>query len=202
MIQSIIGTAVSGDYNPPPPPWPPATDPGGAVESPTGNVQLGLWKCSYTGYMNDDIAGLLAREASSDFYNHTADTSFQINNPGGQDYSVIWTGYLQAPATDAFKFQTSSDDASYFWIGTDAVINPTVSNVDINNGGLHGLVSVESEPISLIGGMYYPIRAIFSQQDGADNFYMYYDQGNTGWNSFPMAYTRYSNNDAIGRNGF
>lgn len=193
MIQSIIGTAIDGDFTPPNPPWPSAVDPGGAVYEVPGSAGLGFWRRDYSGYyFADDIAGLLSRGADS----AVADSVAQVNNPGGQNYTLMWTGYLQAPATGAFKFMTMSDDSSWFWIGSDA-LSPNAGNADINNGGLHGLTSVESAPVLLQSGYYYPIRAIFGQETGADNFYLSWNQQNTQYNYVNMAYSRYNSANPI-----
>lgn len=189
--QMIIGTSFL--FEPPTPPWPPGTDPNGGVAEIPGIAQLGFWKRTYSDYyFNDDIAGLLAATPSAS----EADTSFQINNIGDV-YSVMWTGYLQAPAGGTFKFRTNSDDCSYFWIGTDAITSPSISNVDINNGGLHGTVGVESDYIELTNGLYYPIRAMFGEQYGGDVFYMEWNFENEGWVPFNMAYARYNANNSV-----
>ena len=190
--QMIIGTSFY-QGPPPPPPWPTAVDPGGAVESVPGNAQIGFWKRHYPYYFADNIAGLLA--ATPDW--QSPDGAFSFSENVADNFSIMWTGYLQAPATGAYKFKTSSDDCSYFWIGSDALTGSSIFNVDVNNGGLHGLTGVESEiPVLLTGGMYYPIRAMFGENDGAETFYMEWNYNNTSWVSFNMDYSRYNADNA------
>ena len=65
-------------------------------------------------------------------------------------------------------FYTSSDDASYLWIGPNALSGFTAANALVNNGGLHGMVE-KSRTISLIAGQFYPVRIQFGEQGGGDN---------------------------------
>lgn len=189
--QMIIGTSFySGEIITP---WPTGTDPGSGLELVPGIAQLGFWKRHYPYYFADNIAGLLS--ATPDW--STVDGSFQYNDNVEDYFSAMWTGYLQAPATGTFKFRSTSDDSSYFWIGTDAITDTSISNCDINNGGLHGSTTVESDYIYLTGGLYYPIRAVFGENDGAEVFYMEWNQENQGWSNINMAYSRYNADNSV-----
>ena len=65
-------------------------------------------------------------------------------------------------------FYTTSDDASYLWIGNNATAGFTTANATVNNGGLHGSVEITSSPVSLVAQNYYPIRVQFGEQGGGD----------------------------------
>jgi hypothetical protein len=169
--------------------WPTAVDPGGAVESIYGTPQLGFWKRHYPYYFADNVPGLIGATPDSS----SVDTVFSFSQNVANNFSLMWTGYLQAPATGAYKFKTVSDDCSYFWIGTDSITNVGISNADVNNGGLHGTTGVESvTPVQLTGGLYYPIRAMFGEQGGAETFYMEWNYNNTSWVPFNMDYARHN----------
>lgn len=113
----------------------------------------GLWLRTYTGYFNDDPNWFIG--SSGNF--GIAD----INLGGGgsiPEYtSLEWQGYFLPEITGTYTFTTTSDDASYLWIGDNAVNGYTTANALVNNGGLHGSQSV-SGTIELTAGVYYPIR--------------------------------------------
>lgn len=84
-------------------------------------------------------------------------------------FTLEYVGYFLAPSTGSYEFQVTSDDGSYFWIGSPAVSGYTVGNANINNGGPHGNDLVVGKPVFLTAGLYYPIRL------------QYYDSGGN-WN--------------------
>ena len=40
-----------------------------------------------------------------------------------QQFTLEFIGYFLAPSTGVYQFETTSDDASYFWIGSQAISN-------------------------------------------------------------------------------
>lgn len=96
----------------------------------------------------------------------TTGTSATINISNQPTYnSIMYIGYLKAPATDTFTFYTNSDDASYLWIGPTAVTGYTTTNALVKNPGLHS-VRERSATINLIQNVYYPIRIAFGNNTG------------------------------------
>jgi hypothetical protein len=83
-------------------------------------------------------------------------------------YSVQWLGYFLSNYTGTWTFYTNSDDASYLWIGPNALTGFSNTNSTVNNEGLHGMVE-KSGTISLVAGQYYPIRIQFGENGGGDN---------------------------------
>jgi hypothetical protein len=79
--------------------------------------------------------------------------------------SIMLTGYFLAPTTDTYTFYTSTDDASYMWIGPDAITGYTHTNAVVQNGGLHGVTEV-SGTIAMIANIYYPFRVMFGNLTG------------------------------------
>jgi hypothetical protein len=75
------------------------------------------------------------------------------------------TGYFLAPTTDTYTFYTSTDDASYMWIGPDAITGYTHTNAVVQNGGLHGTTE-QSGTIAMIANIYYPFRVMFGNLTG------------------------------------
>ena len=75
------------------------------------------------------------------------------------------TGYFLAPTTDTYTFYTNTDDASYMWIGPDAITGYTHTNAVVKNGGLHGVTEV-SGTIAMTANIYYPFRVMFGNLTG------------------------------------
>ena len=84
-----------------------------------------------------------------------------------QQYSWQFIGRFRAPYTDDFSFSTWSDDASYLWLGDNAITGYTTANAIVQNGGSHGNNIASSDPVSLNSGDYYPIRIQYGQGGGA-----------------------------------
>lgn len=187
MIQSIIGTSfISSNGGSQ---WPTAEDPGGGVYEISGSPSLGLFARSYAGYFNDNVAAMLTASPSAEF--NVLDFNFNANS--NDNFSLMWTGYIQAPDSGNWKFRVTSDDSSYFWIGSDAVVGTSIANADVNNGGLHGSTTVEmTTPVALLSGYYYPIRAMFGEDTGAEVFYVEWNKNNTGWSVVNPAYLRFN----------
>lgn len=81
------------------------------------------------------------------------------------NFSVRWTGYFKAPATETYTFYLESDDASHMWIGPSAKVGWSSANVFIDNGGIHGSNEV-SNTIALVSGSYYPIQVFLGEYSG------------------------------------
>lgn len=132
----------------------------------------GLYKTTYVGYFND-VPSWFAT-ATPGTYGSNPATSVQttiIEEPlsdDGSNFSVQWLGYFLATTTETYTFFTSSDDASYVWVGDTAISGFTTSNAIVNNGGLHA-TQERSGTIALTAGTYYPIRIQFGENGGGDN---------------------------------
>jgi hypothetical protein len=136
------------------------------------------WKY-YDGYFSDNV-NYFAKNTyrnigrTIDFTNLTTATNGQVISNVLVDSSITdymsfeWFGYFLPNISGTWTFYTLSDDASYLWIGSNALSGYTTSNANINNGGLHGVLTV-STTISLIAGVYYPIRIHFGQNAGGED---------------------------------
>jgi len=131
----------------------------------------GLYGKRYVGYFGDT-------QGSNDNVNwfNTATLQGQVNQlteinnftNNAENYSWQWLGYFKASSTENYTFYTNSDDASYLWVGDNAVNGYTRGNANVNNGGTHGENEVPSSPVSLVAGTYYPIRIQFGELSGGD----------------------------------
>jgi hypothetical protein len=131
----------------------------------------GLFKTTFSGYFND-VPSFFATATPTAFGANPA-TSVQttaISEPSsddGSNFSCEWLGYFLPATTETYTFFTASDDASYVWVGSNALSGFTTANAIVNNGGAHG-VQEASGTISLTSGVYYPIRIQFGEAGGGD----------------------------------
>ena len=131
----------------------------------------GLFKTTYSGYFNDAVSFFAT--ATPQAFGANPATSVQttaISEPGtddGSSFSCQWLGYFKPTTTETYTFFTSSDDASYAWIGNNAITGFTTTNAIVKNGGLHGNTE-QSGTIALTAGVYYPIRIQFGELSGGD----------------------------------
>jgi hypothetical protein len=138
---------------------------------PDISYTAGLFKTTYSGYFADNVS-FFATATPTTFGANPA-TSVQtttISEPSSDDgssFSVQWLGYFLPSTTETYTFFTSSDDASYVWVGSNAITGFTTANATVNNGGLHGNRE-RSGTASLTAGVYYPIRIQFGEQGGGD----------------------------------
>jgi hypothetical protein len=133
----------------------------------------GLFKRTYAGYFADNVSFFAT--ATPGTYGSNPATSVQttvITEPGtddGSNFSVQWLGYFKPTTTETYTFYTASDDASYLWIGTNALSGFTTTNATVNNGGAHAVVEISGTAV-LTAGTYYPIRMQFGEAGGGDAF--------------------------------
>jgi hypothetical protein len=63
---------------------------------------------------------------------------------GGNTYSVEWFGYVIPDFTGNWVFGINSDDASYLWLGENAINDYNIANALVKNGGLHGMQYIQN----------------------------------------------------------
>ena len=137
----------------------------------------GLFKTTYAGYFNDVVSFFAT--ATPTTYGTNPATSVQTTaiteaaSGDGSNFSCQWLGYFLPSTTETYTFFTSSDDASYVWVGSNALTGFTTANAIVKNGGTHGNQE-RSGTISLTSGVYYPIRIQFGESGGGDIMTFYY----------------------------
>lgn len=143
----------------------------GIFDEYTGILSPGLFKTTFAGYFADVVSFFAT--ATPTTYGTNPSTSVQstaISEAGsddGSNFSCQWLGYFLPSTTETYTFFTASDDASYVWVGTNAISGFTTGNATVNNGGAHG-VQERSGSIALTAGVYYPIRIQFGEAGGGD----------------------------------
>ena len=133
--------------------------------APTIVYSAGLYRTTYSGYFADSVSFFANATATATLVQTTV-----IEEPAtddGSSFSMQWLGYFRPTTTETYTFYLNSDDASYMWIGSNAVTGFSTVNATINNGGAHGPFEV-SGTASLTAGVYYPIRIQFGEQGGGD----------------------------------
>lgn len=98
------------------------------------------------------------------------------NNRWQHRYSVEWTGTFTPRGSGYWYLWTGSDDASFLWLGKDAIKNYNVNNALVRNGGLHGM-RWAGAGIRLEKGQKYPIRIQFGENWGGHNMWSDYVLG-------------------------
>jgi hypothetical protein len=140
------------------------------LEDPIPYV-AGLYKTTYAGYFSDVVSFFAT--ATPTTYGTNPSTSVQTTaiteaaSDDGSNFSCQWLGYFLPSTTETYTFFTSSDDASYVWVGSNAITGFTTTNAIVKNGGAHGNQE-RSGTISLTAGVYYPIRIQFGEAGGGD----------------------------------
>ena len=131
----------------------------------------GVFKTTYSGYFNDNVSFFAtATPASVGGNPATSVQTTEITEPptgDGENFSCQWLGYFKPTTTETYTFFTSSDDASYVWVGSNSISGFTTTNSTVNNGGLHG-TQERSGTIALTAGTNYPLRVQFGELSGGD----------------------------------
>jgi hypothetical protein len=131
----------------------------------------GLYRTRYTGYFADSVTWFTTATAEATTVQTTV-----IEEPiseDGNSFSMQWLGYFVPSTTETYTFFLNSDDATYMWIGSNAVSGFSTANATVNNGGLHGLVET-SGTAALTAGVYYPVRIQYGENGGGDAMFFNY----------------------------
>ena len=142
------------------------------IPRPT-DLRMGLAQVQYKGYFADNTNWFTnERYSSSVMGDITTSTSglpvFDGSSDLGGKTSFSWTGYFIPDFTGEWQFQISSDDASYLWIGNDAIVNyqSNPGSALIRNGGIHTERLVAAK-IYLIKDKIYPLRIQYGNDANA-----------------------------------
>jgi hypothetical protein len=128
----------------------------------------GLIKTEYSGYFADNVSFFATATITSASVQQSPieDTSSAARD----SFSIQWLGYFLPPTTDTYVFSTTSDDASYLWVGPNALSGSfTTANATVNNGGAHASQE-RFGSASLTAGVYYPLRIQFGEGAVGNNF--------------------------------
>jgi hypothetical protein len=119
---------------------------------PWVELAAGLYRRTYSGYYNDDVNWFATATQTA----AVADSTLAVGSTPTTT-SIQWLGYFVPGTTETYTFFINSDDASYLWIGANAIAGFTTGNALINNGGSHAATEL-SATIALTAGVRYAIR--------------------------------------------
>jgi hypothetical protein len=128
------------------------------IQIDTGvTLAAGLYQSYQLGYHNEDVNYITAPVAEGG--------TNSVNYPSIADnISYQWIGYFLAPTTGVYNFSLTSDDGSYFWIGSNAISGYTTGNANVF--ATYNTGTVVSGNISLTAGTYYPVRTLYGNGIG------------------------------------
>ena len=132
--------------------------------NPAFNLTPGLYLYTYSGYFNDDNTWFDSNTPLS------SDTDTLLSIPNlNTTISIQYLGYFIPSTTESYTFYTTSDDASYMWVGQQALSGYTTSNAIVNNGSNHAEIE-RSGTIPLNAGQKYPVRIQSGNGGGPGSF--------------------------------
>ena len=145
--------------------------------------QSGLIGEYVAGYFNDNPSYFPSTVATTNRLesnlNYTANNWGAIVPPAGgtvadpDNYSARYRGSIYIATGGTYTFYLTSDDGSFMWIDNAALAYPTVvANALINDGGLHGDVTVAAT-LSLTAGLH-NIQIQFGEQTGGNHLIFEY----------------------------
>jgi hypothetical protein len=126
--------------------------------TPKGLLDGLTWKY-YDGTSGDSVSYYttntyinIGRCINTTNYNLITNGQYVVN--GGETHSMEIFGYFRATVSGTYTFSLVSDDGSYFWLGSNALVGYTTGNANMSAAfGVNG-----SYTVTLFTGTYYPIR--------------------------------------------
>ena len=125
----------------------------------------GLVQEHYSGYFSDDPNWFTAHQ--SDAPHSISSRINRTTNGKIFYYSMQWIGYFVPTEDGVWSFKTTSDDASYLWLGKSALGSVDLADAKINLSGIHGPVSGETK-LTLVKGRKYPFRLQYGNNTNWD----------------------------------
>ena len=129
----------------------------------------GLSEVRFEGYFNDKM-NFFSNDAKRTLITKTLSDRLPIWNDStemGTNMSIYWGGYFIPDVSGVWDFQMTSDDASFLWIGNEAVSKYWYgyTNADIAIAGSHPPV-VKSTSLKLEANKVYPFRIFYGNEGG------------------------------------
>lgn len=127
------------------------------------SVLVGLYGVNYVGYFNDDSSWIYVNpqiKSRQVFEVLPYFTDEPYSSLGTM--TSMYSGYLIPDVSGEWKFRIRSDDASYLWLGNDAIVKYASSTfgAQLRNPGTHEPISKEFS-INLVKDKVYPIRIYY-----------------------------------------
>lgn len=139
---------------------------------PGGGLQSGL---AGTYYDQNGTARAYFTGSTVERVDATVDFNWGSGAPvtgiGANDFSIRWSGFVRAPATGSFTFQTRSDDGVRLWVGGSRVIDNWTDHSPRNDN---------SAAVALTAGRYYPVTLEFYERGGGAEIRLRWSGPGTG----------------------
>ena len=126
-------------------------------------LRSGLFGRYFNTYFADDMSSLTTPT------NTDVQTQLSSYSVGTTDTWLFRGYFIPNSTSNEWQFRTTSDDASYVWIGANSTAVDTslaTGNAVVNNGGLHGSQTVASTSYSLTAFQAYPIAVVIGNNSG------------------------------------
>ena len=137
--------------------------------------KVGLYGKRFSGYLNNN--GNWKGSYGSLTHSKNVTNFSDINTMGigrAEHYTWYWSGYFYPHTSGNYHFHTNSDDASFVYLDGTMIVN---------NGGPHGMRSVNSAAIYLSAGQYKKIEITFGERTGGDNIHFRWQPPGASWQS-------------------
>lgn len=133
---------------------------------------LGLWRKKYKGNFGTSPGSGIDVNFCVDntgwFGKKDTYVSFGAQDIGTENYYTFeWVGYFKAPTTGTYNFWVTTDDDTYFWIGTNA-LEGNFSDTNAHLEASNQIRYRNTNSVNLTAGHYYPVRMQFGEYGGAE----------------------------------
>jgi len=128
----------------------------------------GLYRRVYSGYWDGSV----------NFFN-TATLTSQVADPSPIDLSfsaflgnrsASWLGYFKVDTTGSYNLRVVANDAVGIWVGSTAVSGFTSGNAVLYDNQVIDPRTVTGSNMSLVGGVYYPLRIYWGLESLGNQF--------------------------------
>jgi len=133
-------------------------------------ISPGLIQNRYTGYFEDSTK-LFDSVPNSSITVESLPEYTALTGDANVPFSNNWTGYIIPDYTGTWTFRMTSDDASYLYIGANAVINYSrdIHTALIDIGGAHTALT-KTATVDLVKDQIYPFRVMYGDAGGGSVF--------------------------------
>jgi hypothetical protein len=140
----------------------------GVIDGLTWKMYDGEASGDMINYFTNNTYRNIGRSVNLQNVNYGSNGQYIVN--GLDYYSMEWFGYFLPNVSGTWSFYLWTDNNGYLWIGNTALSGYNTSNGLINNTNVSGTTAT----ISLIAGVYYPIRIRFTELFGGDDCQFYF----------------------------
>ena len=116
------------------------------------------------GFIPDGLTSEGVQGLSTDFSNLYSATGHMMQANKSSYFTIEWQGYYMSNITGTITFYLTSDDASYLWFDTPAVVSN--ANAACKVPGIHPMIGDKCQ-VDVKKGEYYHLRILYGQSQAA-----------------------------------